>query len=119
MEAIRVKSTRKRYIITLNFDDLGNIFLDFRNCNQFRIIMSDYFFRILFIYHVCENVSVVGYDALRQGIEQFAVRNRCNLYVCCSDDKRDVFYMQLFASEENFRKRCSHCDTTSVDQVDY
>ncbi|VDO33827.1 unnamed protein product [Onchocerca flexuosa] len=43
---------------------------------------------------------VMGYDALRQGIEQFAVRNRCNLYVCCEDNKRNIFYMQLFASEE-------------------
>ncbi|VDK80454.1 unnamed protein product, partial [Onchocerca ochengi] len=60
---------------------------------------------------------VMGYDALRQGIEQFAVRNRCNLYVCCEDNKHNIFYMQLFASEESFRKRCLHCDTTLVDQM--
>ncbi|EJW80798.1 hypothetical protein WUBG_08290 [Wuchereria bancrofti] len=60
---------------------------------------------------------VMGYDALRQGIEQFAVRNRRNLYVCCEDNKRNVFYMQLFASEESFRKRCLHCDTTFIDEM--
>ncbi|CAG9533303.1 unnamed protein product [Cercopithifilaria johnstoni] len=60
---------------------------------------------------------VMGYDALRQGIEQFAVRNRHNLYVCCEDNKRNVFYMQLFVSEESFRKRCLHCDTTNIDEM--
>uniref|UniRef100_A0A915Q6J3 Protein SZT2 n=1 Tax=Setaria digitata TaxID=48799 RepID=A0A915Q6J3_9BILA len=60
---------------------------------------------------------VMGFDALRQGIEQFAVRNRRNLYVYCEDNKRNVFYMQLFASEESFKERCSHCDTTIIDGV--
>ncbi|KAM3715693.1 KICSTOR complex protein, partial [Dirofilaria immitis] len=60
---------------------------------------------------------VMGYDALRQGIEQFAVRNRRNLYVYCEDNKRNIFYMQLFASEESFRKRCLHCDTTLIDET--
>lgn len=61
----------------------------------------------------------MGYDALRKGIEQFAVRNRRNLYVCCDDNKRNVFYMQLFASEESFRKKRLHCDTTFIDEVSY
>uniref|UniRef100_A0A158Q8J8 Gamma-tubulin complex component n=1 Tax=Elaeophora elaphi TaxID=1147741 RepID=A0A158Q8J8_9BILA len=60
---------------------------------------------------------VMGYDALRQGIEQFAVRNRRNLYVCCEDNKRNVFYMQLFVSEESFRKRCLHYDTIDIDEM--
>lgn len=64
-----------------------------------------------------KTILVMGYDALCQGIEHFAVRNRRNLYVCCEDNKRNVFYMQLFVSEESFRKRCLHCDTTDIDEV--
>uniref|UniRef100_A0A1I7VHB3 Non-specific serine/threonine protein kinase n=1 Tax=Loa loa TaxID=7209 RepID=A0A1I7VHB3_LOALO len=60
---------------------------------------------------------VMGYDALCQGIEQFAVRNRRNLYVCCEENKRNVFYMQLFASEDSFRRRCLHCDTKFIDEM--
>lgn len=52
------------------------------------------------------DVLVMGYDALRQGIEQFAVRNRRNLYVFCEENKRNIYYMQLFASIESFNEKC-------------
>ncbi|VDM96212.1 unnamed protein product [Thelazia callipaeda] len=61
--------------------------------------------------------EIMGCDVLRQGIEQFAVRNRRNLYVYCEDTKRKIFYMQLFDSEESFRERCSNYDAKIIDEI--
>uniref|UniRef100_A0A915AZD3 Protein SZT2 n=1 Tax=Parascaris univalens TaxID=6257 RepID=A0A915AZD3_PARUN len=43
----------------------------------------------------------VGFEALRHGIERFAVRNRRNLYVFREEGSANVFYLRLHVTEDS------------------
>ncbi|KHN85310.1 Protein SZT2, partial [Toxocara canis] len=46
----------------------------------------------------------IGFEALRHGIERFAVRNRRNLYVFREEENANVFYMRLHMTEDSIRE---------------
>ncbi|VDM41484.1 unnamed protein product [Toxocara canis] len=54
--------------------------------------------RSLFVY------LAIGFEALRHGIERFAVRNRRNLYVFREEENANVFYMRLHMTEDSIRE---------------